>query len=303
MGDKIVSKKYVLKEFSQIGLVLMIYIFFALYIPYILENYVDLNTIPFINYIPFDKMLVIRVLCIFIGSIFPFFALYLSDRKNINLEKTKLSFKDRFAYVVVFISIISFVVYISGSVLTYFNVETKVLSNIGLDVDANYFNNYLYILIHVIFLPILEEFAFRKVILNILSKYGKRFAIFTCALLYAFAHCSISDFFPSLIMAYILNKIYLKYKSFGFVCFTHILYNLVMFLAISITEEYNRFVFILLFTIILIAIILIVGKKYKYIYLPQSDFNKNTFWMFLSSKTIILSILMMIAFTVIQIVL
>lgn len=303
MSDKIVSKRYALKEFSQIGLILMLYALFALYIPYFIENYIDLNTIPYIDLIPVDKMLAIRIVCICFASLFPFLALYLSDRKNIKIEKTHLSIKDALAYTVVFISIISFVVYISGSILTYFEIETKVLADIGLPIDTAYFNNFLYMGIYICLLPIFEEFAFRKVLLNIFSKYGKRFAIITCSLLYAFAHCNISEFIPSLIMGYLLCKMYLKYKSLGFVCFVHVLYNLIMFLAMAVTEEYNIFVFILLFIIILISIILIIGQKFKYISLPPSDFNKNTFWLFLSCKTVIFSLLMFITFTIIQIVL
>lgn len=303
MSDKIVSKKYVLKEFSQIGLILGLYALFALYIPYIIERYIDLNTIPYLDLIPFDPMLIIRIAFICFGSLFPFLALYLSDKKNIKIEKPGISLIDALAYVVVFISIVSFVVYISGSILTYFGIETKVLADIGLPIDTGYFNNFLYIGIYICLLPILEEFAFRKVLLNILGKYGKRFAVLTCCLIYAFAHCSISEFIPSLVMAYLLCKMYLKYKSYGFICFVHVLYNLIMFLAMAITEEYNLYVFILLFTIILISVILIITQKFKYISLPPSDFNKNTFWMFLSRKSVIFSLLMFIAFTIIQIVL
>lgn len=303
MSEKIVSRKYVLREFSQVGLILILYALFALYIPYIIEKYIDLSTIPYINNIFSDSMLTIRIICICFASLFPFLALYLSDKKNYNLSKISLSLKDRFAYAVVFISFISFVVYISGSILTFFGIETTVLTDIGLPINTHYFNNFLYMGIYICVLPILEEFAFRKVLLNTLSKYGDRFAILTCSLIYAFAHCNIAEFIPSLFMGYLLSKIYLKFRSFSYVSFVHVLYNLIMFLAMAVDEQYNMFVFILLLAIMLIALILIISKKFNFISLPHTDFNKNTFWMFLSCKSVILSLLMFITFAIIQIVL
>lgn len=299
MSEKIVSRKYVLKEFSQVGLILMLYALFALYIPYIIERYIDLSTVPYINELFEDPMLIIRIFCICFASFFPFLALYLSDRKNFNLEKTKLRIRDRFAYAIVFISFVSFVVYISGSILSFFGIETKVLADIGLSVDPYYFDDILYMTIYICFLPILEEFAFRKVLLNVLSKYGERFAILTSSLIYAFAHCNISEFIPSLFMGYLLCKMYLKFRSLGFVSFVHILYNLIMYLAISIDERYNTYVFVFLLVIILISLLLIITKKFNFISLPQSDFNKNTFWMFISRNTVIFALMSFIAYGII----
>ena len=84
--------------------------------------------------------------------------------------------------------------------------------------------------------------------------------------------------------------------------FIHIVYNLIMFLGFSISSEYNKYVLLFIFTIILITILIVLLKKYTPILLPKADFNKNTFWLFLSRKTVIFSLLLFITFAILQIV-
>lgn len=301
MSDKVVSKRYALKEFSQVGLILVIYAFFCLYVPYLVERYFDIPEIPYLNRYSFDTMLIIRVICVSFASFVPFFFLYISDKRNhdSNIEKSKLSFKGVLVYTLVFCSITSFFTYVSISIFSVFGVSTALVSNIGLSIDSKYFNDYLYVVIYICFIPILEEYAFRKSLLNVLGKYGKRFAVLVCSLIYAIAHCSITQFIPSFIMAYILCKIYLKYRSIALNTFIHVFYNLIMFLGFSISSEYNKYVLIFILVIILISIILVMLKEYTPIILPRTDFNKNTFWMFISRKTVIFSFILFLFFGVI----
>ena len=305
MSDKVVSKKYALREFSQVGLILMFYALFCLYIPYLIERYFEVPQIYYSDTYSFDTMLIIRVICVAFASFIPFFFLYISDKRNHDKpsEKSKLSIKNGLVYTLVFCSIISFFTYISLSIFSFFGISTDLLSNIGLPINSSYFNDLLYIFIYICFIPFLEEFAFRKSLLNVLGKYGKRFAVVTCSLIYAIAHCNITQFLPSFIMAYILSKIYLKYRSLGAITFIHVFYNLIMFLGFSISSEYNKYVLLFLLAIILISIILVLLKEYIPITLPRTDFNKNTFWMFLSCKTVIFSLIMFIAFGILSVVL
>ena len=97
-------------------------------------------------------------------------------------------------------------------------------------------------------------------------------------------------------MAYLLSKIYLKYRSVGLTSFIHIFYNLIMFLGFSISSAYNKYVLIFILTIMLISIILVLLKEYVPITLPRVDFNKNTFWMFISRKTVIFAFMLFISF-------
>ena len=120
-----------------------------------------------------------------------------------------------------------------------------------------------------------------------------------CSFIYAIAHCDLIQFLPSLVMAYFLSKIYLKYRSMFLTSFIHIFYNLIMFLGFSISSEYNRYVLIFILTIILISIVIILLKQYTPIVLPKVDFNKNTFWMFMSRKTVIFAIMLFVSFGII----
>ena len=302
MSDKVVTKRFALREFSQVGMILVIYAFFGLYIPFIIETYFEIPSIPYLDKYSFDTMLIIKIICITFASIVPFFFLYISDKKNhdIKQDKTKLGIKNALIYTLIFCSVASFVTYVNTSLLSYFGISSDLVANIGLAINPNYFNDILYIVIYICFIPVLEEYAFRKSMLNVLSKYGKRFAVLTCSFIYAIAHCDLIQFLPSLVMAYFLNKIYLKYRSVVLTSFIHIFYNLIMFLGFSISSEYNKYVLIFILTIILISIIIILLKKYSPIVLPRVDYNKNTFWMFLSRKTVIFAIMLFIVFGIIS---
>ena len=298
MSDKVVTKRFALREFSQVGLILVIYAFFSLYVPYIIETYLEVPPIYYLNTYSFDTMLIIRIICITFASFVPFFSLYISDLRNHdpNIERAKLSFKNGFIYTLIFCTIASFFTYVNSSLLSFFGISTELVSNIGLSIDPDYFNDYIYVFIYICFIPLLEEYAFRKCLLNVLGKYGKRFSIITCSFIYAIAHCNITQFLPSLVMAYLLSKIYLKYRRFGLTAFIHIFYNFIMFLGFSISSEYNKYVLIFILSIILISIILVLLKEYTPIALPRADFNKNTFWMFISRKTVIFALMLFISF-------
>ena len=72
-----------------------------------------------------------------------------------------------------------------------------------------------------------------------------------------------------------------------------------MFLGFSISSEYNKYVLIFILTIILISIVIVLLKQYTPIVLPKVDFNKNTFWMFVSRKTVIIAIMLFVSFGII----
>lgn len=298
MSDKVVTKRFALREFSQVGMILVIYAFFSLYVPYIIETYFEVPPIYYLNTYSFDTMLIIRIVCIAFASFIPFFSLYVSDLRNheADQDKAKLTIKNVFIYTLIFCSIASFFTYVNSSILSFFGISTELVANIGLSIDPKYFYDYLYVFIYICFIPLLEEYAFRKCLLNVLGKYGKRFAVITCSFIYAIAHCNITQFLPSLVMAYVLSKIYLKYRSVGLTAFIHIFYNLIMFLGFSISSEYNKYVLIFILSIMLISIILVLLKAYVPITLPRTDFNKNTFWMFISRKTVIFALMLFVSF-------
>lgn len=304
MSDKVVSKKFVYKDFSFVGIILSLYAFFGLYIPFLIENYLELDTFNFFANLSYDYLLVIKIFCLFFASLVPFTILLLSDSKlhNKTKKREKANIIDLLKNFLMFLCITALFTYINSSILSYFGIASSIVSNIGLSIEPKYFNDILYISIYIAFLPWLEEFAFRKCLLSVLGKYGKRFAVFTCSLMYALAHASIVDFLPCFVMSYFLCKGYLRYKSLTFVSIIHILYNLIMFLGFSISSEYNNYVLILIFSILLISLILFLSKQYTPTLLPKTDYNRNTFKMFITRKTVIFSILLFIGFAILKIV-
>lgn len=302
MSDKVVTKKFALKDFSFVGIILCLYAFFGLYIPFLVENFLELESFSYFADLSFNYLLILKIFCLFFASLVPFTVLLLSDKKmhikNKNREKANII--DLFKHSLIFLCIVALFTYINSSILSFFGIASSIVSNIGLTIEPKYFNDVLYISIFIVFLPWLEEFAFRKCLLNVLGKYGKRFAVFSCSLMYALAHASIVDFLPCFVMSYFLCKEYLRYKSLTFVSIIHILYNLIMFLGFSISSEYNNYVLILIFSILLISLILFISKQYTPTLLPKTDYNRNTFKMFISRKTVIFSILLFVGFAIIK---
>ncbi|MSU02281.1 CPBP family intramembrane glutamic endopeptidase [Tissierella pigra] len=112
--------------------------------------------------------------------------------------------------------------------------------------------------------PILEECTFRGIILNILRKYGDKFAIITSALLFALIHGNIFQFSTAFTMGLWLGYLFIKTKSLTLTILMHGLSNS---LALSygifeIPVTINRTIEIG-FLLIAIVIYFYSGKKYK----------------------------------------
>lgn len=112
--------------------------------------------------------------------------------------------------------------------------------------------------------PILEECTFRGIILNILKKYGDKFAIITSALLFALIHGNIFQFFTAFTMGLWLGYLFIKTKSLTLTILMHGLSNsfALSYGIFEVPVVINRAIEIG-FLLIAIAIYFYSGKKYK----------------------------------------
>ena len=112
--------------------------------------------------------------------------------------------------------------------------------------------------------PILEECIFRGIVLNILRKYGDKFAIITSALLFALIHGNIFQFSTAFTVGLWLGYLFIKTKSLTLTILMHGLSNsLALFYGIfEIPVTISRTIKIG-FLLIAIAIYFYSGKKYK----------------------------------------
>ena len=296
-NKKTVSKQYAQKQFTSVGLVLIVYALLVLYIPLGIKQLAALEVIPFLN--DKDNFLIVCLICLISGSVFPFFAL----RKAFGIElvrfknKPQINIGDYLINYVVYFGFVAAALYLNTIIFELIGFQGSIVSDIGVAFNDTLNANTLYLIIYIVISPILEEYAFRGVLLNCLSKYGRFFALIMTSIIYALAHGSISEIFPSLIMGYLLGKMMLNYGSIWPSIITHILANGFLYLLALIPENDAYISIIILGVVIVAAIIFVVSKHYKVVSVKNSKANEKVSLMFLSNIFVIISLVLFIAHT------
>lgn len=285
----VVTKEFARKQFSFIGLVLIVYALFILFIPTFLEMLLIVTE----NKIVKDATLYVGFFYIFLvlGTFIPFFILrkFTKIKRSNYFGSAYVSTKTLFNKFLIFFTLVSLAIFISTSIFNNVQMEGKTISSIGLVIDKKYMNNWLFIIAYIIATPILEEYAFRGVLLSCLSKYGKYFAVITTSIIYALAHGSFTEMLPALIISYLLSKITLRYKSVKPAMIIHVLFNAVFYLLMIIPDNYNLYVIIGLMIIYIASFILLTKKVYLPIKVKRPESFPRTFATFFSSTTVIIA--------------
>ena len=291
---RIISKRKAKRDLSTIGLCLIVYVLFVLIFPYGFKTFMDIYDPKFTS----DEYFYIGVylLIVVLGTFIPFFILkQISGVKSNRLfGKVNASFIDLFVQTIVCIATCTALTYVSNILLSYINVESRLLSGIGLNYGEAYLDNYLYIFLLIIVTPILEEFAFRGVLINALGKYGKVFALYTSALIFAFAHSTVGEILPGFAMGYVLGKISLRYKSIQPTIFIHILFNAFIYSLVVMPEKYATYMAYGIGAICILAFYLFITGRYRTVKMKKSRGTKTSFSLFFKCFTIIFSIVLMI---------
>ncbi len=296
-NKKTVTIQYAQKQFTSVGLVLIVYALLVLYIPYGLKQLAALEVISYLN--NKNTFLITCLICLISGSIFPFFAL----RKAFGIKLVKFKNRPQIDirdYLINFVTYFGFVaaaLYLNTIIFELIGFQGSIVSDIGVTFNDTLNGNVLYLLIYIVISPILEEYAFRGVLLNCLSKYGRFFALIMTSIIYALAHGSISEMFPSLLMGYLLGKMMLNYRSIWPSIITHILANGFLCLLALIPEENSYISIIIIAAVIVAAIILVITKHYKLVSVKNSKANEKVSLMFLSNIFVIISLVLFILHT------
>lgn len=289
---KSVSRAYAKREFVTVGLVLIIYCLFVLYIPILVKELLVLyNMQEFMNV---NLNLLASLLCLTIGSLLPFILLRVKSQKKLAdfNNKSNAPFREHMVNFIVFFAVSSGLIFATMMVSQYINVPGRLVSNIGVTFNGQYMKDYLYIVSFILVAPILEEYAFRGVLLNCLSRYGKYFAIIASSLIYALAHGSFVEMIPSFFMGLILSKKSLYYKSIKPCMFIHVLFNAAIYGLVMVPEKYSLYMVGFLVLMIALAVVLLVSKEYRLVRVKKSESNKKVGLLFLSTSTVILAILL-----------
>lgn len=295
-GKKL-SQKAVKRNFTTIGLILIFYIFLVMFVPYLVHYYIEEIDTAIAN----DEFLYygIYFILMVVGTIIPFFIM----RKFSKIKMKKLTrkvdatFVDLFVQTIVFFTICIALTYVSNMLISYIGLEGKLISSIGYSYEDANLKNILYVFMLIFVSPLLEEYAFRGVLLNSLSRYGKSFALYATSIIFALAHNNFAEMIPAFAMGVALGKTSLRYKSIQPTIIIHILFNAFIYGLFVMPVSIAKYMAYALVAICVLAFALILTGRYEKISIQVSKTNAIASRLFYSRFTIIFAMILMIAYT------
>ena len=209
--------------FSKIGLNYLI-----LGVVSLISQIILINIIYSINPLYLTDMNIISTitsLCTYIIP-FPIFYLLMKKIKTTELEKTNINLKTTITYIGITLTlmlignIIGLIItnLLSGAIHTEIgNPIQQVINNTSI-----LFN----ILIISIIAPIFEEILFRKLLIDKCIKYGVRTSILISAIIFAFFHGNLNQFFYAFFLGAFFAYVYIQSGKITYTIILHIIVNL-----------------------------------------------------------------------------
>ena len=295
--EKKLSQKTVKRNFTTIGLILLQYILFVMFVPYFFHYYLVETGSEILN----DEFLYYGIYFIFIvfGTLVPFFIMRKFSKIKLKklTRKVNATFVDLFVQTIVFFTICIALTFVSNMISNYFGLEGQLIAGIGFSYDAANLDSLLYVFMLIFVSPIMEEYAFRGVLLNTLSRYGKTFALYATSIIFALAHNNFAEMIPAFAMGVALGKTSLRYKSIQPTIVIHILFNAFIYGLCVMPESIVKYMTYALVAICVLAFALILTGRYEKIRIQSSNSNRISNKLFYSRFTIVLSMILMVAYT------
>ena len=292
-----ISQKKAKRNFTTIGLMLMIYVLFVMIFPYVFVEYMKLTNSSILE----DKILYygIYFIVILFGTIIPFFIMRKFARIKFRriFRMANVGFFDVFVQTIVLFTVCIVLTYVSNVIFSRFGLDGKLIASIGFSYDEVNLSNHIYLFMLILVTPILEEYAFRGVLLTALGKYGKRFALIASSLIFAFAHNNFAEMIPACAMGFILGKIALRYRSVQPTVIIHILFNGFIYLLCILPATITKYMTYGLAAICILALYLILTGRYEWIQVQSSRSAKVTRSLFYTRFTIVLTMILMVGYT------
>ena len=267
------------KFFSKIGVNYLIYGVSAVIFQVILINIVGhLNAGILDNY---NLVVILSSFCNYILPL-PIILFLMNKLKTEKFETTKINIKTFLKYICITLTLM-WIGNIIGLIITY-GIGNVIQSDVSNPVQEliNTADIWLNLALVSIIGPIFEEFIFRKLLIDRSIKYGARISIILSAVLFAFVHGNLNQFFYAFLMGGFFAYVYIKTGKIIYTIILHIIINLMgsvvsLFVKASATAitqgTYTAFDlgFILLyFLIILIAFLVGTLSLLNY---KKSKFN------------------------------
>ena len=295
---KRISRKTAVRHFNIVGTLLTVYALLVLVIPYALQYYLVSTESAILN----DTFLYFGIyfLVVVFGTVIPFWLMRRVFKIPLRLINTKIrtSFVNLFVQTIVFFTICLVSTYVSNIIFAHLGLEGKLISGIGMSYDSANLDNLLYVFMLVIVTPMIEEYAFRGVLLSVLGKYGKNFGLYASAVVFALAHVHFSEYLPAFCMGVLLGKTELRFRSIGPTIIIHILFNTLIYMLCVIPSSIAGYMAYGLAAVFIISIYLYISGRYERVYVQKLNSASNTYLLFFGSFMVIISLMLMVLQTV-----
>ena len=217
---------------------------------------------------------------------------YRHNKLNYTGEKIRIINVVKYIFVVIAVNLIGS--YISAIFSSYTSVSSTYLLPVGICLDRFDFSNPIYIILFLLVFPLSEELLYRKALLNVLKRYGFRFAIVVSSLIFALAHNDVFQILPAFFVGVLLSSITLQHKSVIPAMAIHMVNNLFFFTPFIVAPR-NYLILDLLTGVILVmtAYIILAPDKLN-IRFPENIKNNN-YNIFFRNAAIVLMILLFLS--------
>ena len=257
------------KELSKVGGSLWLYIIMQLTLSF-LFSFVAMPLIMYSLYYDYSAInACIAMLISFISGIILLW--FMSNSFKRSIQDLKFTFKPKETIdTVAMMYFLNYAIGIIGVLLSKFG-----LPDTSPDFSLNgsvLFNTFTFISV-VILAPIFEELIFRGMILQVLSKYNKVFAILVTSLLFGLLHLNMTQAVPAFFMSLILCYMCLKTDSLLVTILAHAGNN---FLALMSAYSNHILITVLVLALVIYGLITIILKsKEVNAFIKEEKTNEN----------------------------
>ena len=235
IGEKLnIHKKF----FSKIGANYLILGIMAIVLQIILVNIISVTNPEYLHDI--NIVTVISSLCNYILP-FPIFYWLMKKLDDVEIEKAGVSVKTFILYTGITITLM-WIGNIAGLIITML-LSGAIQNDIANPVQEliNSANIWINLVIISIFAPICEEILFRKFLIDRTIKYGAKVSIILSAVLFAFFHGNLNQFFYAFLMGGFFAYVYIRTGKITYTIILHAIVNIMgsvvsLILANSVTN-------------------------------------------------------------------
>jgi membrane protease YdiL (CAAX protease family) len=208
-------------------------------------------------------------------------------KKPLNYIGEEIKIKNVLFFTLLIISLNLIGSYISTIFSNYTSINNAYLIPIGVVVDRFDFYSPIYMLLVLLIFPIIEEFLFRKALLNLLKRYGFRFAVIVSSMIFALAHNNIFQILAAFLIAVVLCIITLQYNSVIPAILAHILNNVFFYIPFIINPR-NYWILVIAAGLILVLTIYGLLKPDKITLTLPTKVRSNNYNIFFKNIAVVL---------------